>query len=51
VADSRIAANSGNAAFDAEALAMLRRAQPFPAPPENAGLLGELAIPIAFKMN
>ena len=49
--DSRVVASSGSTALDAEAAAMLERAQPFPPPP--AELHGEqivLPIPISFSL-
>jgi periplasmic protein TonB len=46
---SRIVASSGSAALDAETLALLQRAQPFPPPPpELAG--SELTIPLRFSI-
>jgi protein TonB len=51
VIDSRIARSSGAAALDEEALALLRRAQPFPAPPaELAGPQVNLTVPIRFNL-
>ena len=49
--DSRVVESSGSPLLDAEALAMLRRAQPFPAPPSE--LPGEqivLPVPINFSL-
>ena len=37
VADSRIVASSGSDVLDADALEMVRRAEPFPAPPSEVG--------------
>jgi protein TonB len=51
VVDSRIVRSSGASALDAEALALLQRAQPFPVPP--AELTGEpvnLTVPIRFNL-
>jgi periplasmic protein TonB len=46
---SRIVASSGSAALDAETLALVRRAQPFPPPPpELAG--SELTVPVSFNI-
>jgi protein TonB len=46
---SRILASSGSAALDAETLALLQRAQPFPPPPpELAGT--ELTVPLRFSI-
>ena len=51
VVDSRVVRSSGAAALDAEALAMLRRAQPFPPPPpELAGDRVDLTVPIRFYL-
>jgi protein TonB len=46
---SRIVATSGSAALDAETLALLQRAQPFPPPPpELAGR--EMMVPLRFSI-
>jgi protein TonB len=46
---SRIIASSGSAALDAETLALVQRAQPFPPPPpELAG--SELTVPLSFNI-
>jgi periplasmic protein TonB len=46
---SRIVTSSGSAALDAETLALLQRAQPFPPPPPDlAG--SELTVPINFNI-
>jgi protein TonB len=46
---SRIVASSGSAALDAETLALVQRAQPFPPPPpELAG--SELTVPVSFAI-
>jgi protein TonB len=46
---SRIVASSGSAALDAETLALLQRAQPFPPPPpELAG--SEITVPLRFNI-
>ena len=51
VINSRIARSSGANALDEEALALLRRAQPFPAPPrELPGVHVDLTVPIRFNL-
>jgi periplasmic protein TonB len=46
---SRVVASSGSAALDAETLALVQRAQPFPPPPpELAG--SELTVPLSFNI-
>ena len=51
VINSRIARSSGANALDEEALALLRRAQPFPAPPrELPGEHVDLTVPIRFNL-
>ncbi len=51
VIESRITRSSGAAALDEEALALLHRAQPFPAPPaELAGPQVNLTVPIRFNL-
>ena len=51
VLSSRITRSSGVATLDAEALALLQRAQPFPAPPaELASPQLNLAVPIHFNL-
>jgi protein TonB len=46
---SRVVASSGSAALDAETLALLQRAQPFPPPPpELAGT--EMTVPLRFSI-
>jgi protein TonB len=51
VVESRIVRSSGAVALDEEALALLRRAQPFPAPPaELAGERVDLSVPIRFNL-
>jgi protein TonB len=48
---SRVLSSSGAAALDAEALALLQRAQPFPPPPpELPGPYVELTVPIRFNL-
>jgi TonB family protein len=52
VLESRVLQSSGSAALDAEALALLQRAQPFPTPPAELG--GErvrLTVPIRFDLH
>jgi len=49
---SRIARSAGSAVLDAAALAMLLRAQPFPAPP--AGIMDEqlsITVPIRYSVS
>jgi periplasmic protein TonB len=51
VIDSRVVRSSGAPALDEEALALLHRAQPFPAPPaELAGPHVDLTVPIRFNL-
>jgi protein TonB len=51
VIDSRVMRSSGAPALDAEALALLQRAQPFPTPPaELAGPRVDLTVPIRFNL-
>jgi protein TonB len=51
VIDSRITHSSSAAALDEEALALLRRAEPFPAPPaELIGAQVNLTVPIRFNL-
>jgi periplasmic protein TonB len=51
VIDSRIVRSSGTSALDEEALALLRRAQPFPPPPpELSGSRVDLTVPIRFNL-
>jgi protein TonB len=51
VIDSRVLRSSGAASLDEEALALLRRAQPFPAPPaELGGDHVDLTVPIRFNL-
>jgi periplasmic protein TonB len=51
VIDSRVVRSSGAAALDEEALALLQRAQPFPAPPADlAGPHVDLTVPIRFNL-
>jgi protein TonB len=48
---SRVLRGSGAAALDEEALALLRRAQPFPPPPaEMPGTTVDLTVPIRFNL-
>ncbi|HWF94071.1 MAG TPA: TonB family protein, partial [Xanthobacteraceae bacterium] len=47
---SRIVGSSGSAALDAETLALVRRAEPFPPPPPE--LVGsELTVPVSFNIH
>ncbi len=51
VLESRVLQSSGTAVLDAEALALLQRAQPFPAPPaELSGAQVNLTVPIRFNL-
>jgi protein TonB len=51
VMSSRIVQSSGSSALDAETLELVRRAQPFPAPPpELAGAQITLTVPIRFNI-
>jgi periplasmic protein TonB len=51
VIDSRVVRSSGASALDEEALALLRRAQPFPPPPpELPGPRIDLNVPIRFNL-
>jgi protein TonB len=51
VIDSRVVRSSGASSLDEEALALLRRAQPFPAPPrELRGDHVDLTVPIRFNL-
>jgi protein TonB len=51
VIDSRVVRSSGATSLDEEALALLRRAQPFPAPPrELRGDHVDLTVPIRFNL-
>jgi protein TonB len=51
VIDSRVVRSSGAVALDEEALALLQRAQPFPAPPaELGGPRVDLTVPIRFNL-
>jgi len=51
VIDSRVVRSSGASVLDEEALALLRRAQPFPAPPrELPGEHVDLTVPIRFNL-
>jgi protein TonB len=48
---SRVATSSGSPSLDQEAMALVRRAQPFPAPPsELAGAHVDLTVPIRFNL-
>ncbi len=52
VTASRIVKSSGSAALDQETLDLVRRAQPFPAPPAAmAGAQIDLTVPIRFNMH
>ena len=51
VIESRVLRSSGAAALDEEAIALLQRAQPFPAPPaEMPGPHVDLVVPIRFNL-
>jgi protein TonB len=51
VVDTRVATSSGSPALDQEAIALVRRAQPFPAPPpELGGQHVDLTVPIRFNL-
>jgi periplasmic protein TonB len=51
VTESRLLSSSGAAALDQEALALLRRAQPFPPPPpELTGDRVGVTVPIRFNL-
>ena len=51
VIESRVVRSSGATSLDEEALALLRRAQPFPAPPrELAGDHVDLTVAIRFNL-
>jgi protein TonB len=51
VVESRIMRSSGASSLDEEALALLQRAQPFPAPPsEMSGVRVDLTVPIRFNL-
>ncbi len=52
VIDSRVVRSSGAAALDEEALALVRRAQPFPPPPKDdfTGERMDLIVPIRFNL-
>jgi periplasmic protein TonB len=45
---SRIVASSGSATLDAETLALVQRAQPYPPPPELAG--SQMTVPVSFSI-
>ena len=51
--ESRVVRSSGAAALDEEALALLRRAEPFPPPPKEdfRGERVDLTVPIRFNLN
>src|SRR5882757_6856918 len=51
VGDARVLQSSGSDALDAEAIALLKRAQPFPAPPDTfAGNVVAVRLPIRFTV-
>ncbi|MGY3038162.1 protein TonB [Bradyrhizobium sp. USDA 4354] len=51
VGDARVIQSSGSDALDGEALALLKRAQPFPAPPDTfAGNVVMVRLPIRFTV-
>lgn len=49
VTSASIVAGSGNSALDQEALALVRRANPLPAPPPEMGSSVSLTVPVRFK--
>jgi protein TonB len=48
VTSASVAGSSGDASLDAAALAMVRRASPVPAPPDELGGRIALAVPVRF---
>jgi len=50
VIESRVVRSAGFALLDEEALAMLRRAQPFPKPPPEMGEHVDLTVPVRFNL-
>src|SRR5262249_51129253 len=46
---SRIVRGSGSTILDKHALDLLRRTQPFPAPPAGAGAQAEIRIPVSYQ--
>ncbi|MFQ3458705.1 energy transducer TonB [Bradyrhizobium sp. UFLA01-814] len=51
VSDAQVTQSSGSSALDGEAIALLQRAQPFPAPPEMfAGQVVAVRLPIRFTV-
>jgi len=46
---SRIVRGSGSTTLDKDALDLLRRTQPFPAPPSGAGAQAEIKIPVNYQ--
>jgi protein TonB len=50
VIESRLVRSAGSAMLDEEALAMLRRAQPFPKPPAEMGEHVDLTVPVRFNL-
>ncbi|WP_441234088.1 energy transducer TonB [Bradyrhizobium sp. 930_D9_N1_4] len=50
VGDARVIQSSGSDTLDGEALALLKRAQPFPAPPDAFGNVVVVRLPIRFTV-
>ena len=51
VLSARVVASSGDAALDAEAAAMIRRASPVPAPPDGVGGGGTVSLSVPVRFN
>ncbi len=51
VTDAQVVRSSGSSSLDEEALAVLQRASPLPAPPDQvAGATFDLVLPIQFRI-